>query len=235
LSLTTLKSLSDLNGDTRGEESVVRVIDPRVAKALSHPLSVRVLAALNERVASPEELSQDLGESLSETAYHVDVLAAMGCIGLVETKQRGGAVEHFFRAVKHTDTDIDWEYSDTDWGSLPPEVQQAISVAVLKMIVGDATEAMALSTFDARRESHLSRLSMVLDQAGWKEAADLLAATLDRLLEIQAGASQRLIENPGAGIPTKAGIMLFESPAIDMSGEPSSNGHQQQSRNGHSH
>lgn len=129
-------------------------------------------------------------------------------------------------AVEHTDIYSLYSVcSDAEWELLSPEARQDISVAVLKMLVGDATEAMALSTFDARREAHLSRIPMVLDQAGWKEAADLLAVTLDRLLEIQAGASQRLVKSSDAGTLTKAGIMLFESPAADMPGAPSSNGH----------
>ena len=34
------------------------LVDPRVAKALAHPLRAHVLAILNERVASPNEMSE---------------------------------------------------------------------------------------------------------------------------------------------------------------------------------
>ena len=37
------------------------VDDPRYVKAMSHPLRVRILAMLDERVASPNELSGWLG------------------------------------------------------------------------------------------------------------------------------------------------------------------------------
>lgn len=70
-----------------------------MAKAFAHPLRVRILAVLNERVASPNLLSKDLEESLNLVAYHVRVLEKHGCVELVETKPRRGATEHFYRAT----------------------------------------------------------------------------------------------------------------------------------------
>ncbi|MEY2532928.1 MAG: hypothetical protein QOF29_838, partial [bacterium] len=37
-------------------------IDQRIMKALSHPLRVRMLTLLNQKVSSPSELAQELGE-----------------------------------------------------------------------------------------------------------------------------------------------------------------------------
>lgn len=55
---------------------------------------MQILAILNERVASPNELSQQLDEGLSQVSYHVKVLVDCDCIELVRTKPRRGAVEH---------------------------------------------------------------------------------------------------------------------------------------------
>ncbi len=49
-------------------------LDQRLIKALAHPLRVEILAILNERVASPNELAKGLGEGLSQVSYHVKVL-----------------------------------------------------------------------------------------------------------------------------------------------------------------
>ncbi|HSK49460.1 MAG TPA: hypothetical protein VK889_03085 [Solirubrobacterales bacterium] len=84
-------------------------LEQSVAKAFAHPLRVRILAALNERVASPILLSKELGESLNLVAYHVRVLERHGCIELVETKPRRGATEHFYRATG------DQLFSDSEW------------------------------------------------------------------------------------------------------------------------
>ena len=58
-------------------------LDPRIVRALSHPIRHRVLVALNERVASPKELAAELGEPLGNVSYHTRVLAQLGCIELV--------------------------------------------------------------------------------------------------------------------------------------------------------
>lgn len=73
-------------------------LEHSVAKAFAHPLRVRILGILNEKVASPNLLSQELDQSLNLVAYHVRVLEKYRCIELVDTKQRRGATEHFYRA-----------------------------------------------------------------------------------------------------------------------------------------
>lgn len=84
-------------------------LEQSVAKAFAHPLRVRILAVLNERVSSPNQLSKELDESLNLVAYHVRVLEKHGCIELVETKPRRGATEHFYRAIGHQ------LLSDSEW------------------------------------------------------------------------------------------------------------------------
>ena len=77
-------------------------VDSRLAKALAHPLRVQLLAALNEGVASPNELSKKLDEPLTNVSYHVRMLHDLGCIELVETEPRRGALEHYYRAIVRT-------------------------------------------------------------------------------------------------------------------------------------
>jgi len=84
-------------------------LEHSVAKAFAHPLRVRILGILNEKVASPNLLSQELDQSLNLVAYHVRVLEKYRCIELVDTKQRRGATEHFYRA---TSSQL---LSDSEW------------------------------------------------------------------------------------------------------------------------
>jgi DNA-binding transcriptional ArsR family regulator len=72
--------------------------DPRLEKALAHPLRVRILADLERRTSSPRELSDELGEPLGNVSYHVRQLAGLGLVKLVKTTPRRGAVEHHYRA-----------------------------------------------------------------------------------------------------------------------------------------
>ena len=59
------------------------ITDPRVAKALAHPLRTRILAALEGRTASPSELAAELDAPLGVLSYHVRRLTALGFVKLV--------------------------------------------------------------------------------------------------------------------------------------------------------
>lgn len=72
-------------------------IDRRLAKALSNSLRASALDLIGEGVTSPKSIAKRLGADLPTVAYHVRVLRRLGCIELVETKSRRGAVEHIYR------------------------------------------------------------------------------------------------------------------------------------------
>jgi predicted transcriptional regulator len=86
------KKLEEL---TLAEKKVGR-IDQELVRALSHPVRVGILETLHGRIASPSELSREMDRSHGVIAYHASMLVRCGCLELVETKPRGGAVEHFF-------------------------------------------------------------------------------------------------------------------------------------------
>jgi DNA-binding transcriptional ArsR family regulator len=88
-------------------------IDPAMAKVLAHPLRQDILIVLNERVASPREISDKLGEPLANVAYHVRTLRDNDLIELAKTEQRRGAVEHYYRALQRP------FLSDSDWEGMP--------------------------------------------------------------------------------------------------------------------
>lgn len=78
-------------------------IDQRLAKALSSSLRAQALDLIAEGVASPKSIADKLGADLRAVAYHVRVLRRLGCIELVETKRRRGAVEHIYRLAAALD------------------------------------------------------------------------------------------------------------------------------------
>ena len=74
-------------------------IDQRVVEVLAHPTRVQALTIFSERDASPNQIAKELDKNLSNVAYHVRVLRDFKCIELVDTRQRRGATEHFYRAT----------------------------------------------------------------------------------------------------------------------------------------
>ncbi len=181
-------------------------VEQIVAKAFAHPLRVEILIILNERVASPNLLAQELGQSLNLVAYHVRVLEKYDCIELVDTKQRRGATEHFYRATRRQ------FLSDAEWERMPEILRPAISGAMLKSVFQDIEEAVRSGTLDEVEDLHLSRTPMVVDKQGWDDVTSVLGATLDRVLEIQAECAARIADSGEEGITSKVEMLHFKSP-----------------------
>lgn len=74
-------------------------VDQRLLKALAHPLRAKALPLFAEGTVSPIQVAKQLDVDVSHLAYHIRVLRKLGFIELVETKQRRGALEHFYRAT----------------------------------------------------------------------------------------------------------------------------------------
>jgi predicted ArsR family transcriptional regulator len=181
-------------------------VEQIVAKAFAHPLRVQILIILNERVASPNLLAQELDQSLNLVAYHVRVLEKYDCIELVDTKQRRGATEHFYRATRRQ------FLSDSEWSRMPQSLRPGLSGAMLKSVFDDIEEAVKGGSFDDKEDRHLSRTPMVVDKQGWDEVSTLLSETLDRVFEIQSESNERLTNSDEEGMLSKVEILHFRSP-----------------------
>ena len=182
--------------------------DTQLIRALSHPVRARALAILNERVASPKEISVELDMPLGNISYHVKTLLEFGCIELVDEVPRRGATEHYYRGITRS------FLNDENWARLDPISKGGISIAGLKVINKHASEAIEAETFDSREDRHLSCTPLVVDEEGWTEATELLAETLERLAGINAKAANRMADKGGADAVIRATVALlgFESP-----------------------
>lgn len=181
--------------------------DQRLFKALAHPLRFQALVILNERIASPNELSKELNEGLSQVSYHVKVLLDADCIELVKTEPRRGAVEHYYRATSRA------FLGDAEWAKVPASIKPGFSISLLKAIMADAVASLKAGTFDARDERHLSSTPVKVDEEGWRDLAELLAETTERVVEIQTESARRMGKAKGEEpIHATVAIMGFETP-----------------------
>ena len=76
---------------------LVDIDDPRVVKALAHPIRMKILAILDEGTATPKDLAAELELPLENVSYHVRALKELGFIELERTRQVRGAVAHHYR------------------------------------------------------------------------------------------------------------------------------------------
>ena len=182
-------------------------ITQQLAKALAHPLRVRILTSLNRGISSPNQLAQELDEPLGNVSYHVKTLLEYDCVELVKTEPRRGAVEHFYRATERA------FFSDADWAKIPASARKGIEGVILESIGQDATAALTEGTIDARTDSHISRTPLNLDEEGWTELSKLLGDTLESAMKIGEESASRLANEKADGIPTSLSLLHFELPA----------------------
>ncbi|MGE5617391.1 MAG: helix-turn-helix domain-containing protein [Candidatus Woesearchaeota archaeon] len=183
------------------------ITDPSIAKALAHPLRTRILAALENRTASPTELSTELEAPLGVVSYHVRRLHALRFLKLVKRVPRRGAVEHYYTTVAGP------RITDAAWTSTPTIVKQATTSAALAELGAQVSAAAAMGGFDAVG-AHLSRTPVTVDAEGWKEIARELDALLPRIEKIEAESQKRLLkEDHQDEHRATIGLMLFRSEA----------------------
>jgi DNA-binding transcriptional ArsR family regulator len=178
------------------------ITEPRVAKALSHPLRARILGILEERQASPREISEELDAPLGNVSYHVRALVNLKMIKLVRRRTRRGAIEHYYEALGRAA-----RISDQSWGSTPGIAKQAIIAAALEEIGQDVRIAAETGGFD-RQDIHLTRTKLRLDDRGFKELSEAMAKLLERAERIQSDCAKRMGRGDHDG-EAEAGLVLM--------------------------
>jgi DNA-binding transcriptional ArsR family regulator len=187
---------------------ITDIDDPRYVKALAHPLRIRILAMLADRSASPVQLSSKLDATLGTVAYHVRTLHSLGLVELVDTKQRRGATEHYYRAREHP------RFPDDAWSGLAPIAKQRMLSAMLQQIGEYVTGSAAAGGFD-RADAHMTRSTLHLDERGFKELAAASRKWLDEAQRIERAAAKRIAAANGdaqdAAVESGLVVMVFES------------------------
>ncbi len=178
------------------------VTDPRVVKALAHPLRVRILSMLDESVLSPSEISEQIDVPIGNVSYHIRQLVDLGMIKLVRETPRRGAVEHHYSAEARP------MITDEAWSKAPEIVRQAMVGAALEESA-QAVNAAALSGGFSADGAHLSRIPSPVDARGWKEMSKELAKTMERLQRIAEASQARLKASDHDGEQHATAVMML--------------------------
>ncbi len=183
------------------------VIDQRLVKALAHPLRIKILEILSERVASPNWISGDLDAGLSHVAYHTRTLDKCGCLELVDTAQRRGATEHFYKASAHS------FIGNRIWRRVPRALLGGVSGATLQSFMDRAVAALEAGTIDGREDTTLYWMPVLLDEQGWDKVTAAMEETVNKVLAVQAESQERLAKSKNRGaISAIVGVASFETP-----------------------
>lgn len=183
-----------------------QAIDQRLVKALAHPLRVSILEILSDQVSSPNRLSEALETGLTDVAYHTRALDKCGCLHLVETAQRRGATEHFYKATP------DSFLGNPAWRGVPSAVLPGVSGATLQTFNDKAITALQTGTLDGRADTVLRWLPLLLDQLGWDEVVAIMEEATDKALAAHLRSQDRLGERGAEdSISAVIGMACFET------------------------
>jgi DNA-binding transcriptional ArsR family regulator len=179
-------------------------IDQKLVKAVTHPIRVRILEALQGRTASPTELAREFKESLGVVAYHANALLAIDAIELVSTQPKRGTIEHFYSAAPRS------FIGHQDWRKVPYSVRGGVTNEAIRTFVAKVGAAIDADTIDSREDTTLNWMPMIVDEPGWREAAEILDRALQELQGVAAKSRERL--GGADGIPMVTGLAAFEAP-----------------------
>jgi hypothetical protein len=198
---------TDIEGRKRSET---------ICTALRHPLRVRILEVLNEGPRSPSQFVEEglipkehyttYQQALSLAAYHFRELQKEGCLEVIESIPRRGAVEHIYRGLARV------YFDDEEFERMPRPTRRKLSRISLQGMIARADRAIREDTFDSRVDRHLTWLPMQLDERGWEEVIDALATTFHELTQIRHDARDRIAASGEQVVPATVAILGFESP-----------------------
>jgi DNA-binding transcriptional ArsR family regulator len=186
-------------------------LDSDLIKVMGNPTRWFALNLLNQRVASPKEIANELGIEVSLMSYHVDKLRKAGMLELVTTAQRRGATEHYYRAIRSS------FFSDKEWGEVPLNVrakivadQHAATTDLLRASVEDGT-------FERREDRHHTHIDADVDEQGWQDTMRLLEQTMNRVIEIKAESAERRLGSDAPSVPLAVALIGFERSSVASS------------------
>jgi DNA-binding transcriptional ArsR family regulator len=179
-------------------------VNQRLIKALSHPLRVQILTLINERPWSPNELSKELDEGLSQVSYHVKILKDIRCIRVVRTEPRRGAVEHYYEPIQRIIV------PEGMVAELPKSARLELLDKVIRDSEKDIHESLKAGTFYQRDDLHADWIPMDLDDEGCQELHAKADEFLEAALKVAGDSANRIAEG-AESIPVSVVLFGFVS------------------------
>jgi hypothetical protein len=128
----------------------------------------------------------------------------LGLLTLAHTRQRRGAVEHYYKAIEHP------RFTDEAWSNLDVVSKQRVLSAVLTQAHEHAVQAAATGGFDAA-DSHFTRTPLRLDTEGWTKLAEASKRWLEEAARIQEESDARIEQDAVAEVPAEMVVLLFQT------------------------
>lgn len=194
------------------------LVNPRLMKGLEHVLRQHILMHAVRREVSPKEISELLGEGLSNVSYHFRVLRDE-CELIEETRQerRRGAVEHYYRATIKT------LLPAKAFRGLTGGLRTAVAACMADDLLDDLAGALEAGGMDGKHD-HVARVPLVLDRKGERAVLAIAQRARRDAEREQRKAAERMADRDGGdGTDYVFAVFAFEvawdEPDVDRPAE----------------
>jgi DNA-binding transcriptional ArsR family regulator len=187
----------------RTERELRRTVEEAVSYGVGSRVRIEILCILNEGTHSASELARMIRLPLTTISHHIREMANSGCIEVARVEKVRNADQHFYRAVKLPFV------SDLEAAEMSPEAFQEHAALILQAIMAEGLGALW-----AGKMSHDPTLRLMwrwfnLDEEGRQELADEQRESWERIVEIEARATNRRTESGETPITMVAATMGF--------------------------
>jgi hypothetical protein len=201
----------------KGRAEKKRGTDGAVCAVLAHPMRVHILEVLNEGPKSPSQfvaeglvppdMYRDHQQALSLAAYHFRELEKAGCLEVIESIPRRGALEHVYRGLSRV------YFTDEEFEQLPLADRRRLSRISFQGLIARTARAMQADTFDSRADRHLTWMPFGVDARGWEEMIATMTTCFGEIERIRHEAENRLAASGEEKTTVTFAMLGFESPS----------------------
>jgi DNA-binding transcriptional ArsR family regulator len=182
------------------DKSIIARID-----ALSHPLRIAIVTAVDQRPASATEIARAIDEPVEKIRYQLRGLVAAGLIRVAEERKNRGVLERFY-----VGRDEAMYFDEEELRDIPVEKKDRMTATFLKVAFREAVSSLAAGTMTD--DSMVVRTSLRLDEQGWNELIRIHREALEKVLTVKGRAERRLRESGGPMTPALSVLLFFEMP-----------------------
>ena len=189
------------SGEDRPDGTVA--VDPNLARALSHPVRVRILGELKKQPMSPAQLSEDCdGVPVQAIWKHCLRLEELDCVARVRTRRKG-ANRNIFRLKPSA------LFDTPTYRALPKPIRGDVDSVQVSTYVNHLADSILADTIRTRLDSHLSWTGLAYDEEGLAEVIPAIDAVYRFIVQLQ----RQPQPDRDALFPVTVGLACFGSPA----------------------
>ncbi len=186
------------------EQDRKRSIEEGVAYSVGHWIRIEILCILNAGVYSASELAKLIHLPLTTISHHIKELLNSRSIELARIEKNRNIDQHFYRA-----TELPF-VSDEEAATLSPEVKQEYAAVILRAIMAEGLGALWAGKLNRDPEVRMMWRWYNLDAQGRQELADEQRESWERIMAIEARATNRLAKSGEDGVTMIAATLGFE-------------------------